>query len=86
MMAKALQSHEAAGGKGIVTATCEWSTRESQFFGVEEYPSIKALKEHVSLQREMGFTAHLGETFSVGTSRRDDGDWASLKAAAATTP
>ena len=72
MMAKVGESRDAAGGKGIVTASCEWSTPDFQFFGVEEYPSIQALQGHMARQREMGFMAHLEETYVVGTPRGDD--------------
>jgi hypothetical protein len=76
MMAKVGASRDEVGGKGIVGAWCEWSTPDYQFFGVEEYPSIDALRKHIAAQREMGFTDHLEETYVVGRrweSQADDG-------------
>jgi hypothetical protein len=59
-------SIEANGGRRVVSAWCEWSTKEFQFFGVEEFPSIAALRKHFALQEEIGFSRHIDEKIYVG--------------------
>lgn len=59
-------SIDANGGRRVVSARCEWSTKEFQFFGVEEFPSIAALRKHLALQEEIGFSQHIDEKIFVG--------------------
>ena len=72
MLADVNESLDAVGGRRIVSARCEWSTPDFQFFGVEEYPGIGALREHMERQREIGFTDYLEETYVVGTPGEGD--------------
>ena len=72
MMAKVGESLDRVGGKNIVMASCEWSTPDFQFCGVEEFPSIAALQKHINDQREMGYLDHGESTYVVGTPWEDD--------------
>jgi hypothetical protein len=59
-------SIKANGGRQVVSAWCEWSTKEFEFFGIEEFPSIAALRKHLALQDEIGFSQHVDDKIYVG--------------------
>jgi len=69
------QAFEEVGGKRPVFADCSWSTPDYEMFGVEEFPSIEALRQYMAALREMGFSQHMEETYVIGTpweSQPDD--------------
>jgi hypothetical protein len=74
MMEKVGASLDEVGAKRIVIANCEWSRSDYQFFGVQEYPSIEALRKHMEAQRAMGFSSYVESTRVVGTSWESEGD------------
>jgi len=42
------------GGKTLIMCTPMWSNEEWGLFGVEEFPSVKAIQEHTQLLFDMG--------------------------------
>jgi hypothetical protein len=71
-MAKVRESMDATGGRRPISADCEWSTAEYQFFGVEEFPSVEALRKHIATCRESGFSQHVDEVRFAGTPWEDE--------------
>ena len=69
---KVSESFQKVGGKPVISASCEWSNPKYQMFGVQEFPSIAALRQHFDDQRELGFTKHLEGEYVVGTPWEPD--------------
>lgn len=67
LMEKVHASIDANGGRVVAGAHCEWSTAQYEFFGIEDYPSVEALRKHLAAQREFGFSQHFEEMTFVGT-------------------
>jgi len=64
-MAKVGESFERSGGKFIGAYDCSWSTPKWHMFGMETYPSIEALREHITRQREIGWLQYIEEEEAV---------------------
>jgi hypothetical protein len=70
---KVREYFEKVGGKPVISASCEWSNPKYPDFGVQEFPSVAALRQHFEDQRELGFLQHLDGEYVVGTPW-EDGD------------
>ena len=69
LIKKALASRDQAGGKQIVSCDSRWSSQQWNSFGVEEYPSIEALQEHMKRLEEMNWWRYVEITTILGTAQ-----------------
>ena len=65
---KAFASRDRAGGKVSVSCDSRWSSQQWRSFGVEEYPSIEALQEHMKRLEQMNWWRYGEITTILGTA------------------
>ena len=67
LQAKVMESADKLGIRILAVADCTWSSSCYHVFGVEEYPSIGAIREHIEAQRKLGWLDHFEQECIVGT-------------------
>ena len=68
LLAKQAESSEKAGAKNIVFADAAWSNEEWMYFGVNQYPDLKALQEHTQRLDENQWFRFVKSKVILGTA------------------
>ena len=66
-MAKSTANLAAAGGKRILWCDASWSNGEWQFFAVEQFPDMEAVRKHRELQNSIYISRYSHQMFVLGT-------------------
>ena len=67
LTAKRIANRDELGGKNVVAANVGWSCEEWYSAGVEEWPSVEAMREHTMALAKMGWYRYFESKVMMGT-------------------
>ena len=68
LTAKVVDALKQAGGKSLVFCDSRWSSEQWWGFGVEEFPDIEAVQQHIKLLEELHWMRYVESETLLGTA------------------